>query len=63
MHCLERRSKSLKYTQDDVCMINDDEGLRLLSKAHVSGNDHKVLNQRISSYTLKPGSLSEREPK
>ena len=26
MHCLERRSKSLKYTQDDVCIISDDEG-------------------------------------
>ena len=26
IHCLERRSRSLKYTTEDVCLISDDEG-------------------------------------
>ena len=26
IHCLERRSRSLKYTTEDVCLVSDDEG-------------------------------------
>lgn len=40
MHCLERRSKSLKYTQDDVCIISDDEGT--FTVKGTNGNDHQV---------------------
>ena len=49
MHCLERRSKSLKYTQDDVCMISDDEGT--FTVKGTNGNDHKVSFAKSSAET------------
>ena len=40
IHCLERRSKSLKYIQGDVHIINDDEGTFTVTSS--SGEDYKV---------------------
>jgi hypothetical protein len=41
--------RSLKYTQDHVCMINDDEG-RFTVKG-TNGNDHQVSFGKSSTET------------
>ena len=38
LHCLERQSKSLKYTRDDVRDIDGKEGVFNVTGS--SGNDH-----------------------
>ena len=50
IHCLERRSKSLKYMEGDVHLINDDEGIFTVTSS--SGEDHKV------SFVSNPGNTT-----
>lgn len=39
-HCLERKSKSLKYTSEDITLIDDDNGVFRVKGT--SGKDHEV---------------------
>ena len=40
LHCLDRRSKSLKYTSDDVHVVSEEEGIFAVKGS--SGKDHTV---------------------